>query len=47
MVSPCSNAEQYMNALDEAMNSLDGRFSILSSSKQIVSYMNDEEKVRT
>jgi 1,4-alpha-glucan branching enzyme len=47
MVSPCSNVEQYMNALDKAMNSLDRRFSILSSSKQIVSYMNDEEKVMT
>jgi len=47
LFSPCSNAEQYMNAFDQAMNALDERFSFLSSSKQIVSYMNDEEKVRT
>jgi 1,4-alpha-glucan branching enzyme len=46
MFSPCSNAEQYINAFDQAMNALDERFSFLSSSKQIVSDMNDEEKVR-
>lgn len=47
MFSTCSNAEQYMNAFDQAMNALDERFSFLSSSKQIVSDMNDVEKVRT
>ncbi|AQK67289.1 starch branching enzyme 1 [Zea mays] len=36
---------KYMNAFDQAMNALDERFSFLSSSKQIVSDMNDEEKV--
>jgi ABC-type multidrug transport system fused ATPase/permease subunit len=46
LFSPCSNAEQYMNAFDQAMNALDERFSFLSSSKQIVSDMNDEKKVR-
>jgi 1,4-alpha-glucan branching enzyme len=35
-----------MNAFDQAMNALDERFSFLSSSKQIVSDMNDEKKVR-
>lgn len=43
----CSNAEQYMNAFDQAMNALDGKFSFLSSSKQIVSDMNEEQKVGT
>jgi hypothetical protein len=47
LFSPCSNAEQYMNAFDQAMNALDERFSFLLSSKQIVSDMNDEKKVRT
>lgn len=41
----CSNDEQYMNAFDQAMNALDERFSFLSSPKQIVSDMNEEEKV--
>ncbi|CAD6338235.1 unnamed protein product [Miscanthus lutarioriparius] len=36
---------KYMNAFDQAMNALDERFSFLSSSKQIVSDMNDEKKV--
>nr|CAB3471504.1 unnamed protein product [Digitaria exilis] len=35
----------YMNAFDQAMNALDGKFSFLSSSKQIVSDMNEEQKV--
>jgi 1,4-alpha-glucan branching enzyme len=34
-----------MNAFDQAMNALDEKFSFLSSSKQIVSDMNEEEKV--
>jgi 1,4-alpha-glucan branching enzyme len=36
-----------MNAFDQAMNALDERFSFLSSEKQIVSDMNEEEKVMT
>ena len=34
-----------MNAFDQAMNALDEKFPFLSSSKQIVSDMNEEEKV--
>ncbi|KAJ1260830.1 hypothetical protein BS78_10G262500 [Paspalum vaginatum] len=36
---------KYMNAFDQAMNALDEKFSFLSSSKQIVSDMNEEKKV--
>uniref|UniRef100_A0A0D9WUB2 1,4-alpha-glucan branching enzyme n=1 Tax=Leersia perrieri TaxID=77586 RepID=A0A0D9WUB2_9ORYZ len=36
---------KYMNAFDQAINALDEKFSFLSSSKQIVSDMNEEEKV--
>uniref|UniRef100_A0A453TAT2 Alpha-amylase/branching enzyme C-terminal all beta domain-containing protein n=1 Tax=Aegilops tauschii subsp. strangulata TaxID=200361 RepID=A0A453TAT2_AEGTS len=34
-----------MNAFDQAMNALDDKFSFLSSSKQIVSDMNEEKKI--
>ncbi|XP_072966487.1 1,4-alpha-glucan-branching enzyme, chloroplastic/amyloplastic-like [Typha angustifolia] len=36
---------KYMNAFDTAMNLLDERFSFLSSTKQIVSSINEEDKV--
>ncbi|KAF7098994.1 hypothetical protein CFC21_100687 [Triticum aestivum] len=36
---------KYMNAFDQAMNALDDKFSFLSSSKQIVSDMNEEKKI--
>ncbi|CAL4966295.1 unnamed protein product [Urochloa decumbens] len=36
---------KYMNAFDQAMNALDENFSFLSSPKQIVSDMNEKEKV--
>lgn len=35
-----------MNAFDRAMNLLDEKFSFLSSTKQIVSSTNEEDKVR-
>jgi 1,4-alpha-glucan branching enzyme len=34
-----------MNTFDQAMNALDEKFSFLSSSKQIVSDMDEDEKV--
>jgi hypothetical protein len=34
-----------MNAFDQAMNALDEKFSFLSSSKQIVSDMDEDKKV--
>lgn len=37
---------QFMNAFDSAMNLLDEKFSFLSSTKQIVSSTNEEDKVR-
>uniref|UniRef100_A0A0E0HVR7 1,4-alpha-glucan branching enzyme n=1 Tax=Oryza nivara TaxID=4536 RepID=A0A0E0HVR7_ORYNI len=36
---------KYMNAFDQAMNALEEEFSFLSSSKQIVSDMNEKDKV--
>ncbi|KAM6543540.1 hypothetical protein CsatB_007987 [Cannabis sativa] len=36
---------KFMNAFDRAMNSLDDKFAFLSSSKQIVSSTNEEDKV--
>ncbi|XP_031494666.1 1,4-alpha-glucan-branching enzyme 1, chloroplastic/amyloplastic-like [Nymphaea colorata] len=36
---------KFMNAFDRAMNGLDGKFSFLASRKQIVSSINEEEKV--
>lgn len=36
---------QFMNAFDSAMNLLDDKFSLLTSSKQIVSSTNEEDKV--
>lgn len=36
---------QFMNAFDRAMNLLDDKFSILASTKQIVSSTNNEDKV--
>lgn len=37
---------QFMNAFDRAMHLLDEKFSFLSSTKQIVSSTNEEDKVR-
>lgn len=45
LIFNCTNIEQYMNAFDQAMNALEEEFSFLSSSKQIVSDMNEKDKV--
>lgn len=37
---------QFMNAFDRAMHLLDEKFSFLSSTKQIVSSTDEEDKVR-
>lgn len=36
-----------MNAFDRAMNSLDEKFSFLASGKQIVSSIDDDNKVKS
>lgn len=36
---------QFMNAFDKAMNLLDEKFSFLASSKQIVSSIDEDDKV--
>lgn len=38
---------QFLNAFDQAMNLLDDKFSFLASSKQIVSWAGEEDKVNT
>ena len=37
---------KFMNNFDRAMNDLDDKFGFLASTKQIVSSINEEEKVK-
>lgn len=46
LTSLCLELVQFMNAFDRAMHLLDEKFSFLTSTKQIVSSTNEEDKVR-
>lgn len=42
----CLGFFQFMNAFDQAMNMLDEKFQFLASTKQILSSVNEEDKVK-